>query len=59
MEMTKKAPSKGTSSDERTNRALKSAARWLQRRGAARSQSTSKRAYVTAAQLISGLAKKH
>ena len=44
--------------DERTERALRSAARWLKRRGAKRESRETKRAYATAASIIMNRATK-
>lgn len=64
MEMGKRETRKSTvpassgRSDERTARALKSAARWLQRRGKSRAGRDTKHAYTEAAAAISKLSKK-
>lgn len=59
-----KAPSSGRANDDRSKRlrtrevrAMESAARWLRRRGAARENPETRRAYSTAARQIHELAK--
>lgn len=60
---TTKAPSTGRADERATRmhnrevRALESASRWLRRRGAARENKETQRAYVTAATAIHKLAK--
>lgn len=63
MPNTKKAPNTGRADERakafeaRERRALNSAARWLRRRGKARENTETKRAYSTAARHILDLAK--